>query len=898
MLRNVEGNEDKSVVVDQLREMLPQSAAIDQALKEIGDKITNNSTTDGKDIGTLIDEIDSGILSKFSQTAQEGANTLKNLAQTYSNTLQRAVDLQNDYNKVIMESNGYMRKAQTIRINAELDLAQALGKNPTLKEMNKAFDTEVTSLTSGLVGTGDISQDQASDPFSIARGIMDASARNENIRLDNVSLQNSAGGLTDSPDDQKARKDLNNKQLENIQLMGQNNVAIEESRQALEKLANDGSKAANALSKIQERQQLGENARGLGRKLLTSDSGELADFKRQMDAYTKVSAGKASNKELGSLQVRRDAFAGLDNLKGLIPESVSKQMEAKLQREMIMADPRGQEILNSKVGVDSQGNAITMDQALSMTEEGKDPVQERYIAEYKKATEDQAMANEALGLLSEQNALIIQDTMLGLQEFLNNKFPSILENALTSARADSQVKPEVKTKDKKEKEATQKSQQELTDRQKTLRTETRSLEKERSLAQDQERAGGRGSKQAGIRAKNLQAEIDKRKEEYRNNEESMSKNDEKLKGFENTPVAEAKTETAVRQSTQKNVQNTTETVDQSVSKERSQVQEKRRIAQEKLDTLVAKKKSQSEKEQNYAGKKTESATFANTQTRTLAKVQLTTKELQNKGKLRVGEDGMPTGRSPEEESKLKETLALKYGARAKGAALVADRKKVKAGEMSQEDYDAKLAEYNSMKDKIAEQQNGASAGGMIAGATQPSAQTNTRLEEWLGPEGAARARQQAESFARGEFPAQNQQSTVGLQSGPVPTSVSTQQIAQSSSPESTSKSEGGMSATGYTITLDETSRQFLETFNTTLNSFGGYVDKLAGIKFPDEIKMVGNHVVDVRISGAAAFDGLKKDFTNMIQVEVSKKMNMIWKQSGGKLGETANNTDSSSGSQG
>jgi hypothetical protein len=52
--------------------------------------------------------------------------------------------------------------------------------------------------------------------------------------------------------------------------------------------------------------------------------------------------------------------------------------------------------------------------------------------------------------------------------------------------------------------------------------------------------------------------------------------------------------------------------------------------------------------------------------------------------------------------------------------------------------------------------------------------------------------------------------------------------------------------------------------------------------------MNGNHVVDVRISGAAAFEGLKKEFNTMILAEIRKEMGKIWSSTGGALGASPN----------
>jgi hypothetical protein len=86
------------------------------------------------------------------------------------------------------------------------------------------------------------------------------------------------------------------------------------------------------------------------------------------------------------------------------------------------------------------------------------------------------------------------------------------------------------------------------------------------------------------------------------------------------------------------------------------------------------------------------------------------------------------------------------------------------------------------------------------------------------------------------------------------------------------------------INISPESLKGLETFNT---NFATYVDKLVAFEFPtipEVIEMKGNHVVDVRISGAAAFEGLKKDFETMMQKEIKKAMGKIWGQSGGQMG--------------
>ena len=64
-------------------------------------------------------------------------------------------------------------------------------------------------------------------------------------------------------------------------------------------------------------------------------------------------------------------------------------------------------------------------------------------------------------------------------------------------------------------------------------------------------------------------------------------------------------------------------------------------------------------------------------------------------------------------------------------------------------------------------------------------------------------------------------------------------------------------------------------------------DKLSNIKIPDKIEMIGKHTVEVNVTGAAAFEAIETGVKNLIHTEISKKMETIWNQSGGKLGEPA-----------
>ncbi|NDC71830.1 MAG: phage tail tape measure protein [Sphingobacteriia bacterium] len=83
-------------------------------------------------------------------------------------------------------------------------------------------------------------------------------------------------------------------------------------------------------------------------------------------------------------------------------------------------------------------------------------------------------------------------------------------------------------------------------------------------------------------------------------------------------------------------------------------------------------------------------------------------------------------------------------------------------------------------------------------------------------------------------------------------------------------------------------KKFLDQFADNVKTFGSYIDKLSTIKpIPETITMKGQHEVNVRITGAAAFEGLKQDFMTMLESEISKEMERIWKQSSGQFGRSS-----------
>ena len=160
----------------------------------------------------------------------------------------------------------------------------------------------------------------------------------------------------------------------------------------------------------------------------------------------------------------------------------------------------------------------------------------------------------------------------------------------------------------------------------------------------------------------------------------------------------------------------------------------------------------------------------------------------------------------------------------------------------------------------------------------------------------ARATQEAEKPP--ETPGTNGPSSISQQGstqlasvgGPIPTSVPASQISQQQAAAAPASQGGGQNQGGpspsYSITLDEASKQFLSEFSNSLNNFGSYIDQLSKIHIPDKIEMSHKGVVEVRVSGAAAFSALEEKMQTAINDAVSQKMEKIWNQSGGQLGDS------------
>jgi TP901 family phage tail tape measure protein len=85
--------------------------------------------------------------------------------------------------------------------------------------------------------------------------------------------------------------------------------------------------------------------------------------------------------------------------------------------------------------------------------------------------------------------------------------------------------------------------------------------------------------------------------------------------------------------------------------------------------------------------------------------------------------------------------------------------------------------------------------------------------------------------------------------------------------------------------ISSEAQKFLTTFSSKIDSFGKYVQDLSNIKLPNKIEInIVAQPIEVRITGAAALEGMSEGIRNMVVSEVNQKMSKIWGQTDGAIG--------------
>jgi hypothetical protein len=439
LLRAAKGGdtETKDSALKQVEALLAsqglEGAAINTILEDLKTKLAEGQ---GLTEGELANEIQ-----KSFSTVGKGLEALQKVQKQYNDTLQQARNLQNQYNKTLSEAQAFFVKAAQVRLNAEIDLAKALGRSPTLQQLNEPFDLEISSLTSGLVQSGALAAGDAGDPMAILAAMQANQQRISSLEETGKELGAAGANIPAGAAGDPLRQKLNSEQLKNIESIASLTEASAQGRKALEKLANDGTKAANALSKIQEQQQAVEGFANFAQQVFTAEPQQLAQMEIQATA---LNAALESGPEfMQSRFNRQQAFAGLEQAKQFLTPQEFKDTQADLLRKSF----ESQGFAGGDVVKEIGGKQFTLDEFIERVRGGADETDPNVIA-FRQATEIQAAANDALGLTLETEATKISEAMATLEDFLSNQFPDILAQAVTKSREDATVKPEVKAAEK------------------------------------------------------------------------------------------------------------------------------------------------------------------------------------------------------------------------------------------------------------------------------------------------------------------------------------------------------------------------------------------------------------------------------------------------------------------
>jgi len=338
--------------------------------------------------GTSFAEISSmDALRIAGDSAAQGLETAKNILKQFNDTLQKSIDYIDQQNNLIQQSLDYQRKANDIRLNGELQLARTLGKELSLDQMNAPENQTIRSMTSGIIPGGTLDPRQLGEAIRSNQATMAA----DEARLASLMAQGPESG--EQADIDKYLRQVN----DSTASLQKNKLAQAEATKALKLMADSGQAASNALEVMNRRAVATTAGANMLEKILTSDPEQLFDMQGQFAAAQKLAAGTATQEELQSTQFRQQGFAGLNELTGLLPESIRGKVKASAMRQSLQA---GGTDLNQTLAsyTDENGKLVKLsieDVLRKMEKPEEDPT----VKAYREAVDKQAAANEEMGKL-------------------------------------------------------------------------------------------------------------------------------------------------------------------------------------------------------------------------------------------------------------------------------------------------------------------------------------------------------------------------------------------------------------------------------------------------------------------------------------------------------------------
>lgn len=307
IFRENAGLADGGKVREDVKQSLMAGGLSETAAKQLADEIANKATRQSaggqnvsfeqlaKDVPGFLASIDS--LKKANELQAKLIKTINDSLDAYNSKIQEAAERTVEASRIRADS------ART-QADFQVSLKQALGQPTTLAEETAGFDNYLREFTTIRGAGGAPVMQGTTDPAALQRRADAAQAE-----LSRLAQEQQQGFMGNDKGAQQKRDAA----------IKMNTEIVKKSNEALKKLAEDGSRAAAALNKIQSMRQVRDNRRSAILSIIgNEDPEQAARTNRAFIAGQNLQAGNAS---AGDLRVIAQNF---DMLTGMLDEKERK----------------------------------------------------------------------------------------------------------------------------------------------------------------------------------------------------------------------------------------------------------------------------------------------------------------------------------------------------------------------------------------------------------------------------------------------------------------------------------------------------------------------------------------------------------------------------------------------
>ena len=412
ILRSADKN-DIPAVTEELEGLFKAAGLSEDAFSPIVDEVkrvleTETGQRQGKSLQELQREFPA--LQEAMRSMGKAQDVGVAILEAYNDAILKSNEVMNEFISVMQEANAFDRKAEKVRMDGAIELDRALGRDIPLERMNAPFDQEVKSMTRGIVGGNG-----STDPVVIAEAIRTGIEASRQLGEDYQQSVMTSG--EDSAQSQKLA-------TEQGKLITSTNDAMT----ALEMLANDGSRAANALSKIQERRtRLNAGADTLER-IFTQTGEEALKMQQGFAAFRLAMSGEL---DFDNQQQRSLAFQGMNSIMPLLSPEQQGQTRGNMLEQMFRADNPDKD-LNEIIVVPQMGDseAITAQDIIDGQKNPElDAQTQALIKAFQDAIMDQSKANQELADLRREDAEKLLKVNQDILDLLRERLVNIVDDA-------------------------------------------------------------------------------------------------------------------------------------------------------------------------------------------------------------------------------------------------------------------------------------------------------------------------------------------------------------------------------------------------------------------------------------------------------------------------------------